>query len=494
MSYGGASEPTAAETDNSSSAKPRKNEHIGVATHFVRKHNMLHWDPQKFVPMIADLDVGWVRDEIMWNKIEREPGKFVMPEGYMEWIDLAHEAGLNIVVILSGDNKMHGREDTYQPDKFAAAAVFLATELKGKIQAIEVLNEPFNWYARAYEEGTSRGGDLYGRDENGAVESWLGRYVNLLNVTAKAVKAVNPDMKVVGLGAFPAMNMRMIELGIAPEVDGVVLHPYSYRITPEVVPYAASEENFIRNGGRQTADEYGSFASLIEYARDFSAQHDGPEEIWLTEWGYTTKRPSAGSRSSYNGFTEQAQAAYIQRRFMEGLGLGVDVSTVYALVNEQFSAPEKTEFSSEDNFGLVHADGTPKPAYYAVQRLARATAGLTVSDDVAVHIVNKTSRTDDQEFHTRDGMVLKALDRIACYQFKDYDGRTVLAIWSTERLGDRSPRPADIFLDVPVDAKIEVTDLMTGDEYVAREGEAEGKRYLKNFRVPPHPVLLKIYE
>jgi len=329
-------------------------------------------------------------------------------------------------------------------------------------------------------------------DNDGQPESWLRRYVTLINQTAGAVKAVNPEMKVIGLGSFPAMNLRMIELGVSPQVDGITLHPYSYRITPEIVPYAASDDNFKRNGGRQTADAEGTFASLIRISRQFSAKHDGPKETWLTEWGYTTKRDRAGSKSHFAGFTEQAQAAYIQRRFLECLGLGIENSIVYSFMDDKNNPPETSEFNGEDNFGLVRSDGTPKPAYAAVQRLARETAGFTMSDAVKVRVFATTRRPDDQEFHAWDGTVLKAPDRIACYQFKDAQGRTVIALWSLERIGDQSPRPADVELGVPGDAKVDVTDLLTGDTYVAGAGETGGRRFLKDFRVPSHPVLLRI--
>ncbi len=499
----------AAETDTKTSARAKKtsvsnpaptpqssfvrNDRIGVATHFVRKRKMLHWDPQKYIPMIAELGVGWIRDELMWNRVEPERDGYRIPEEDWEWINLAHQHGLKIIATLSGSNSLvYGNVDDYAPDAYARAAAFLARELKGKISAIEVINEPFNWYARAYFEGTSRGGDLYGLNKDGKPESWLGRYVTLINKTAEAVKAENPTMKVIGFGGFPAMNMRMVEMGVAPQVDGIVLHPYSYRITPEIVPYAASAENFKRNGGRQTADAEGSFASLIRYSRKFSAAHNGPKETWLTEWGYTTKRDRAGAKSNFAGFTEQAQAAYIQRRFMECLGLGVENSIVYSFMDDKNNPPETSEFNGEDNFGLIKSDGTLKPAYAAVRRLARETAGFAVSDAVRVRVINTTPRPDDQEFHARDGTVLKAPDRIACYQFKDRQGHTIIALWSMERIGDRSPRPADIEIDVAGNTQVDVTDLMTGLTSVARDGENNGKRFLKDFRVPPHPVLLRL--
>ncbi|WP_052361896.1 hypothetical protein [Geminisphaera colitermitum] len=495
VSVGEAAPSRVAMTPTSTTPAPteNRNDRIGVATHFVRKRKMLHWDPQKYIPMIADLGVGWIRDELMWNRIEPERGEYRIPDADWEWINLAHQNRLKIIVTLNGSNSLvYGGIDDYEPEAYAKAAAFLARELKGKVQAIEVINEPFNWYARSYFEGTSRGGDLYGLTKNGQPESWLGRYAKLINKTAEAVKAVNPGMKVIGFGGFPAMNMRMIETGISPAVDGVVLHPYSYRITPEIIPYAASDENFKRNGGRQTADAEGTFASLIRYSREFSAMHNGPRETWLTEWGYTTKRDRAGSRSNFAGFTEHAQAVYIQRRFMECLGLGVENSIVYSFIDDKNSPLETSEFNGEDNFGLIKSDGTPKPAYAAVQRLARETAGLVVSNDVKITITTPTSRPDRQTFHARDGTELHAPDRAISYQFKDHAGNTIIALWSMERISDQSARPADIEIKVKPDIVITATDLWTGRVYQPLAGEKNGYLFLKDFALPPHPVLLRL--
>ncbi len=453
-----------------------------------------HWDPQKFIPLIADLGLGWARDEIIWAWMEKEKDAYALPPKDIEWIELANKHGIKIIITLSGGNqKLY--KDPYDPDAYAKAAAFLAVRLKNKIHAIEVLNEPFHWYAKSYGEGTTMGGDLYGRNNDGKTESWLGRYVAVLNKTAEAVKRANPEMKVIGLGGFPAMNMRMIEMGLSPHVDGIVLHPYSYRIVPEIVPYAASAENFKRNGGRQTADKEGTFASLIQYSREFSATHNGPKETWLTEWGYTTKRDPAAARSNFSGFTEEAQAAYIQRRFMECLGLGVEVSTVYGLLDNQMSwrKPETQEFNGEDNWGLIRADGSRKPAFEAVKRLARETRGFVINNEVQYAITATTKRSQGWPFKARDGTTLYPPDRIAAYQFKDTNGQSVIAFWSMERISDQSPRPIDLEIDVsPERIHVRALDLFTGRVYEPIASAKDGKLLLKDIAAPPHPVLLRL--
>ena len=462
-----------------------RNEHMGVCTHFVRKRGMEHWDPETFMPMAADLGVGWIRDEVLWSQIEPTPGNYVIPDRALEWIDLAAKYNLKVCLTLAGGNWKY--DDAYDPEAYARAAAYLATALKGKVEAIEVLNEPFQGYAGYYGEGTREGGDWYGRStKTDEVQGWVDRYRILINQAADAIKAANPDMKVVGLGSFPAINYRQIEGGLAGTVDGITAHPYSYRTVPELVPYAASQRNFVRNGNRNVADAEGTFASFIRMLREFSAEYDGPQEIWLTEWGYSNFRLRKGHRGNYWGFTEQAAAAYAQRRFMEGLGLGVEMSAIYELLDDRHHMNDRSlesPLNSENNFGLLTSDGEKKPAYDAVRNVAIATDGFIPGEVVDVVIKPGSSRPDGHPFDWWDGTELVAPDRIASYQFMDKDGNVVIALWSMERVSDFSARPVDVTVNVPFDkaSGVTVEDLMLGETLTPMTKKTDdGKLMLPN--------------
>lgn len=480
-----------------SSITPVRNEHMGICTHFVRKRGMEHWDPETYMPMVADLGLGWIRDEVLWSQIEPTPGHYVIPDKAREWIDLAAKYDLKICLTLAGGNWDY--EDAYDPEAYARAAAYLATALKDKVQAIEILNEPFHGYAEYYGEGTRKGGDWYGRStKTDEVQGWVERYRILINQAADAIKAANPDMKVVGLGSFPAINYRQIEGGLAGTVDGITAHPYSYRTVPELVPYAASQRNFVRNGNRNVADAEGTFASFIQMLREFSAEYDGPKEIWLTEWGFSNFRLRKDHRGNYWGFTPEAAAAYIQRRYMECLGLGVEMSAVYSLMDDRYNMndrPLESSMNSENNFGLLTSDGEKKPAYNAVRNVAIATDGFIPAEVVDVTIKPGSSRPDGNPFQWWDGTELVAPDRIASYQFMDEDGNAVIALWSMERIGDISARPADISIGISLEqAKgLTVEDLMSGETYTPIMKDAgDGTLLLPDFGVPPHPVLIRL--
>jgi hypothetical protein len=69
----------------------------------------------------------------------------------------------------------------------------------------------------------------------------------------------------------------------------------------------------------------------------------------------------------FRGVTEDKQAAILPRAYLTALHSGVECMFWYNL-----RAGETDPFYNEDNFGIIHRDLTPKPAYHAMQVLNRA--------------------------------------------------------------------------------------------------------------------------
>ncbi|PAW76311.1 MAG: hypothetical protein B9S32_15575 [Verrucomicrobia bacterium Tous-C9LFEB] len=465
-----------------------KNEAMGVATHFARKERwMSPWNPSLLIPQIAELHVGWIRDEIMWSEVEPELGVYRLPEKTREWVDLANAHGLKIIACFSGQNPLY--KDRFDPDAYARAAAWLARALDGKIHALEILNEPMSYYAAYYGEGGMKGGNWWGLDNAGEVYPWVRRYVTLLNKAADAIKAANPQMPVIGLGSLSPINFHQLKLGISPRVDGITDHPYSFRTAPEVINFPDIIE-FQKLHGFAVADKEGSFVSLIERYREFSKQYNGPKQLWLTEWGHSTFREgAAGENYLYSAFSEEAQARYTLRRFVECLGMKIDVSILYAFMDDQ---REGGEFNCENGFGVIRKDHSRKPVFAAVQRVAKATIGFSRRDTLKVDIRPFSDRTEDRP-PVWDGVSLPALRQIRQYQFVDSRKRSVLAIWSCERLSDLNDRTADLEISgVPEGVTLEILDLMTGSVSVPKISQKNGKILLSKLRIPPYPLLITV--
>lgn len=457
-----------------------RNPHFGVCTHFANKTGQLgHWQPETVIPLIADAGFGWIRDEILWRDIEKEKGVYQIPEKTRHWIDAANAANLKVLMIFNNANPIY--DDPFDPEAFARAAAFVAKELKGKIQAIEVLNEPFNFdFAKAYG-----GGNWNGLDKDGRELPWVGKYVALLNQTAEAVTAADPDLPVIGLGSPAPVNFRQLAIGLSPKVRGMTDHPYSFRTVPEIIPFSDSEA-VVKRDGVVTADSEGTFVSQVRMFRETSLKHSGPREIWHTEWGFSTFREGKPGRNPlYSGFSERAQAEYTLRRFLESLAVGVDKSFIYDFMDD---GPDS--FEPEHRFGLVDMEGKPKQAYLPVKRLMEASADLTPDDTLRVKVFPFSDRTESRPI-VWDGITLKTTASIRWYAFRDAMGNPVVALWSTERVGDLQPRSADVELPFPADTgKVEIYDLMTGERTALSSSRENGKVLLKQLSVPSHPILI----
>ncbi len=461
--------------DASPAPEVTRNPQIGVNTHFAQ-----HWDLNAVLPLVSQSGIGWIRDELYWNTVEKEKGAYQIPEKSLRWINAAHAAGLNIIVIFNGGNDLY-KPDIYDREAYAKAAAFVANDLAGKVQAIEILNEPANFgFSKHY------GGVWNGLEKDGSISPWVPKYVDLLNASAKAIKAVNPNVKVIGLGSATPVNYRQLEMGIAPEVDGITDHPYSYRLPGEVLPFAG-KDGILNRDGIAVADERGSFASLIRMYREKSLKTKGPKEIWLTEWGWTTYQEVIPTL--YAGFTRSAQAKYTLRRLTESLGLGVDVSVIY-----DFKDDGGDPYESEQNFGLIDSELQPKPAYGAVQRLAAAMAGFRPSKNFKINIFQVGSRPDRHPI-VWDGSKIEAGDNILCYQFSDNDGNPLIALWSGERAdSDLSPRVADVELEtggLTIEEVRSYSPLSGVSATIPFESGTAGA-IMKKLEIPDSPLLLTV--
>ncbi|MCD0487672.1 hypothetical protein LPB86_05500 [Pedobacter sp. MC2016-14] len=141
---------------------------------------------------------------------------------------------------------------------------------------------------------------------------------------------------------------------------------------------------------------------------------------------------------------------------------------------------------------MVDPELKAKPAFYAVQRLAEATAGLTLSAELKTEVYHVADRPDDYPIKW-DEVTMAAPGTIPVYGFKDEKNKPVLAMWSAERTdGDFSSRIATLKIDVAGKAfkKITALDLMTG---ISNDGPftlKEGNMVLDKMTIEDHPVLI----
>lgn len=121
--------------------------------------------------------------------------------------------------------------------------------------------------------------------------------------------------------------------------DAAAIHPYPGGVLP-------------------TSGLGGAEGSVALYAKN--------KPFWITETGYYTL-PNATQDVYQPGVSELAAAKYITREYLDYFSKGVVHSSTYELIDERVSTTD-----AEQNYGLLHNDGSPKAAYTALRTMLAA--------------------------------------------------------------------------------------------------------------------------
>ncbi len=312
---------------------------VGVNIHFTRGHTA-------DLDLIAAAGIKVVRMDFVWASIERQKDRYDW-SAYDELTANLEQRGLQPLYILDYSNPLYeetvvsrnpvtGREqrDTASPQRpesvaaFARWAAAAAARYRGRRVIWEIWNEPNISFWKPKPDVT--------------------QYNTLALATARAIRAVDPQATIIG-PATSEIPLKFLEdhfaCGILEYLDGVSVHPYrNYARPPETA-----------------AEEYARLRELIaRYAPP--GKQDLP--ILSGEWGYATHT---------RGVSLETQAAFVARQQLANLLAGVPLSVWYDWKNDGPDADER-----EHNFGLVHADLSPKPAYPALKTLTTELAGYLI--------------------------------------------------------------------------------------------------------------------
>ena len=376
-------------------------------------------DYRRLIDLASACGYKWIRDGVA---VERDANGNLHPRGYdLDWIKYAKSKGMSIVLVIEDFN-------ADKPiDLLTAEAVAVCTGTKGLVDVFELGNEPNNmggWLKRY-------GGTWNGREKDNSTSPWVFEHLKATNAVAKAMKAARPDATLIGIGACPPTNFRYLDIGVADELDGIVEHPYSFSLPPEMLPWSAKHES---RDGVKVGDEEGTFAGLVDsYFKKFE-RNGRKRSLWVTEFGFTSFRfDGRNEKGLYAGYTEEAQAVYLLRRFIQSLTLPVSVSCQYDLIDDYDSNPSQ----DESNFGIVRSDFSLKPAYYAIQRMN----SLFDSAKLDASALVKVEKADLHRAMIRgelvkdwDNVEMKASNSVMAFPFETSlaPGERMLAVWSTQ--------------------------------------------------------------
>lgn len=196
-------------------------------------------------------------------------------------------------------------------------------------------------------------------------------YAKLLRLTHAKIKTIDPALFVVSGGISGAGNNvdggyarrfaePMVAAGIAGSFDAFGIHPYRWPHAPEETIY---EPNTYAPKKATLEETLGRYRALLD-------QHGcAGKPIWVTECGYTampgTMRVAQGK--DLKGVTDEEQAQFLPRSILLALQYGASAWMWFTT-----SGIEKKPDEREHWFGLLHPNGTPRPAYDALKALRHA--------------------------------------------------------------------------------------------------------------------------
>jgi len=382
-------------------------------------------DWKRLVDIASDCGYKWLRDGASIKK--GDDGKPHLKERDLEWIRYAKSKGIETILVLEGfvaDRPL---------DELAEQCVAAALETKGLVNVFELGNEPNNFgnWRKKYGPAPGKEGMWNGCEADGTTSQWVKEHLRYTNAVAEAMKKARPDATLIGIGACAPTNFRYLDLGVSPALDGIVEHPYTFSMPPERVPFGWDLE---KRDGVRVGDKESSFQGLVESYFEKFKQTGQSRSLWVTEFGFTTFRfDGKNEKGLYAGFSEEAQAAYLVRRFVQSLSLPVAVSCQYDLIDDYNSTPN----TDEANFGILRSDFSPKPAYFAIQRMNSLFDGFK-SDASASVSVDKSplhrSLVRAELVKDWDGVSIKSPNGVLALAFsnKDLPEERILAVWSAQ--------------------------------------------------------------
>ena len=346
--------------------KPYEGRTKKIQSPFILQGHFRGGYPLPVMDLVASRGASMFRDEMSWSSVEREKGEFSFPRRYERYAEKARELNLGILLILDYNNTLYGEgfpTDGQARRAFARYARTMARKFRGQIMHYEVWNE--------WTVGCGMG-DLEGDPA---------KYTGLLRPTYRALKEVEEDITVIGIGGEHSGNRidhikTMFRDGALDHCDAVSVHSYRYPQSPE------------------ESDLYGE----LENVADLMEQYGGDQDIWVTEIGWPTHE---GAR----GVDEFTQAQYLVRSHALMLATkGVTRISWYDFYND---GTEPTY--NEHNFGLIHNEAyncAPKPGSVAYREMTGQLTG-----------------TEFQELEKpADGLYLATFSG---------DGREIVVAWST---------------------------------------------------------------
>ncbi len=318
----------------------KKNTDVQYSTGISTQINNGWDDDAKTIPQMKDAGFGIVRDSIKWRNADNGDGTYTVPESDMEWIDRANECGMKVILLAWNPHPDYndGSLPTSEEDlaELKSYSAQIAEQLKGKIWAYEVWNEPNNAELSTNSHTTTGT-----------------QYAAVLKAVYEGIRSVDEETLVIGGALTPVWSEKkqtitylrqMMNAGAGNYMDGFSFHPYSYD-NGAYYDEGITEDNL---------------DTQVDYVRGILADEYGFEKgIYITEIGASTHDNALAG--SVSGVGEWEQAVSLSRAAtMAETNEHVEAALFYTWL-------EKSANPAEAAWGIISVNyGNAKPAYAAL--------------------------------------------------------------------------------------------------------------------------------
>ena len=321
---------------------------------------------QRDLGLVKEGGFRWVKQSIEWRYVEPHvKGQYEFGEPD-RLIGMIEDLGLQLIARVDNQPVWARKDKIFPasgpPDKvqdYADVLHALASRYKGRIGAYEIWNEPN--LAREWGNQPPSPKD----------------YVALLKAGYEAIKAADPDAKVITAGLSPttasgAIAMpdvefvrQMYRAGAAPYFDLLGAHGAGYKAPPEMSPDDVAKDPAY-NHGEGAAGRIYCFRHVEDVRQVMAENGDGAKRLAVLEFGWTTD-PRPNSLYHWHAVSESDQASYLvgayqwaRANWQPWIGL---MSAIY------IAAPYWTPNDEEYYWSITWPDGTVRPAFRALSAM-----------------------------------------------------------------------------------------------------------------------------
>jgi hypothetical protein len=427
----------------------------------------------------VELGVKWARVHASWGRVETEKGcydwtqpdrviDFLTANGVEPYVNI----GLSNPVYLGATRGIPPMRD---PEAFEAWKVYLKAAAERYVDRVtywEMANEP-----------NIR---IFWQPEPDAVE-----YAQFVIEGAKVLKSVDPDCMIcAGVTAgIPLDYIReFLAAGTVPYLNVFVYH--AYRTVPEgyrnrLVVRAQTDLDQVKlilnKREIQHLDFFKEYQDLERLLRKRGFQ--GP--IWQGETGY----PSSENTIHWRGdgpWGETIQAKFVLRRLLIDWLAGAEMSSYFLMV--EFSSHLNRDLAwgfhpmGKNTKGLlVLEDLSPKPAYYALQRLCSVLAEVRRAEQ-AEH---------EFEVHDRGSLPSSLIaDDVLAYTFAFPSGNAGFVYWVPKGMSEHF-QPGVATVAVALELRDPVLVDLVGDAvYPLSASRQDGRSSFEHLPLADYPLIL----